>query len=749
MAVDLESGQVAVQSFVGGMTDFVFNGEGNEFQLADNFLLTPDEKLFTRPGSEINAAAVYQIPAGNQRMGTLFSYDDTLFAHSSRTIYIANPSSWFTITGPTGNPTLSAGTTSNYLARAYWNKHVLVVNDAFAKPVKLFPTGVGAYAVRTAGLPTLASSPTGSGTAGTSNYLYAFTYAFTYVVDGVTFEDEGPVTLIEVPTINSPDVSAVTLSGIPILSNGSTDNYDTANVKVRIYRTEADQTILYKIAEISNGTTSYVDSAADSAIINNQQIYTTGDVVEHDTPPPAKYLHVCQGIAYYGHIKEGTQILKNRVRQSVPDDPDSVPGSFFVDFDQEVKGISSFTGNPVVFCTSKMYRLEGFFDELGRNGIVAKEFSSTIGSLNHNGIVQIKDGIVFPGNDGFYWTDGFQFNRISEKLITTYREATQTQAQRDAIVGEYDKKNNRVYWSMRKTTGSADNDMLFVLDLRFGTRPNSAFTTWSGGASFAPTALVVHQDILRRGDSRGYLMRHEDGMLTDPKIDTTKVPTLWTKQTITYDYKSVFSNFGAPQIRKWVSSILPSLRNISNVSVQIYSHNDDTNVFTPLVEIKDTSQVVWGEPNAVWGGDKCLWNYFKLIEEERRFPAGKLRCSYKQIRITNSYTQITSSDSLGTGDVDATAKTLTLISPNAWPSDIIDYYVSFSADDFSAQYLVKSQAGGVLTFDDPLNRTMDWLGTTWKLKGYAKGEVLNLLGYIIYFSPISKSFKPYQRGGGA
>ena len=744
MAVDLEANQVSVESFVGGMTDFVFNGNAAEFELGDNFLLTPDEKLFTRPGSEINSATVYQIPAGNQRVGSLFSYEDTLFVQSARNVYIAD-SSWATITGPTSNPVFAAGTTANYMAHAYWNKHILLVNDSFAKPVKLFDNGSG-YDVRTAGLPKLASAPTPSGTAGANNYVYALTHYVTYTINGVLFEDESSLTLVEASSLDAPDSNSITLSSIPVLSNGSFDNYDTTNLKIRIYRTEANQTIFYLLAEITNGTTSYVDSTADSTLVNNQTIYTTGDVVENDAPPPSKYIHVVGGIAYYGHVQENSQVMTTRIRQSVPDNPDACPETFFIDTEQEIKGLSSFSNNPIVFCESKIYRIEGFFDELGRGNPVLQEFSETIGSINHNGIVQTREGVLFPGNDGFYWTDGFQIRRISEKLINTYREATRTQAQRNAIYGTYDKKNNRVFWSMRKTTGSADNDILFVLDLRFGLRPNSCFTTWTGGLSFSPTSIVVHDGTLYRSDSRGYLLKHDDSYLTDPKIDTSTTPDNWTTQTIIYDYKSVFTNFGAPHIRKWVSRVLASLRNISNVSVQIYSHNDDSNIFVPLVEIKDTSQVVWGDPTAVWGGDQCLWDYYKLIEEERRFPSGKLRCSYKQIRITNAYTLITSSEFLDEGALDSTAKTLTLSGSNTWPAECVDYYLSFETDGYIEQYLVTDRASQVLTFDDPDNETIDAAATNWRLKGYARGEVLNLLGYVIFFSPISKTFKPYQGG---
>lgn len=736
---DLEAQTYVVDDFTGGMSDFIFDGVPNEAQLLENFILTPEGKLLTRQGSEINSSTVYQVPSGNQRVGTLFSYEDTLFVQAMRNVYIAG-TTWGTIASP--NPVFSIGTSSAYIAHTYWNRHIILVNSEYAKPVKLLKSG-STYVVRTAGLPEVSPAPGAAGTAGAQNYLYAFTYFVQYTVDGVVFEDEGPVTQIEVNNVNAPNVNAITLSSIPQITNGSFDNYDVANIKIKIYRTETNSSIFYYVSEVTNGTTSYVDNTADATIVNNVLLYTTGDVVENEAPPACKFVHSVEGYTFYAATKENGVEYKNRIKQSLPEDPDSVPSDFITEVPQEITGISSFDGNPLVFTTSKIFRLEGVYDELGRGGTVAREYSETIGALSHNSIVQAREGVFFAGNDGFYHTDGYKITRISERFLSTYKTATLTAAQKARIVGTYDKTNNRVLWAMSSSTAASDNDMLFVLDLRFGVRPNACFTTWKGGTSFAPSAIAMHLGQLFRGHTNGYLLKHDDTYLTDPKIDTTVSPTSWQKQTIVYDYRSTFTNFQAPHIRKWVSRILLSIKNVSNSSVQIYSHNDNTNVFVPLVEVKDDSQLVWGDPNAVWGDDSYLWNYFKLIEEERRFPKNTLRCSYKQVRITNAYTEVVSSTLLGNVTVDATAKTATLVGLLEWTPELVDYYISFASDAYATEYRVVSYTSTVLTYADPGNTSTS--GTkAFKIRGYAKGEVCNLLGFTIYYSPISKTFKPYR-----
>lgn len=742
---DFEAQQLQVSEFIGGPTDFPLDGAPSEYEKAENLGFTPTKKLITRPGSDIFNDTVFQVPAGSQRIGSLISNGDDLLVQSGRNIYVAGSSSWTTITNP--NPALTEGDTTNFISHGIWNDHVIVCSDAYAKPVKIYNDATSGYVVRTAGLPAL-SAPGLAGTAGANSYLYALTYSYTYTIGDLTFEDEGPTVLAQISSIDAPDSNSITVSGIDVLSNGSTDNYDTANIVVRVYRTQNNGTIFFKVAEITNGTTSYVDSTSDTTLANNVVLYTTGGVVDNDPPPRAKYTHVVNGTTYYANVKEGSSIDPTKVMQSVAGDPDSVPVTFFTQTDENITGISSFNSNPIVFTKNKIYRIEGFFDAVGGGGMFAEEFSETIGSLNHNGIVQTRMGLFFPGNDGFYWTDGYRVQRVSRKIFKRYRDATADQDQKDKIYGTYDRENDVVYWSMLSTTAATDNDTLYALDLRWGLRENSAITTWVGGTSFVPTAITFHARKLHRGDSRGYLFFHDDTLLTDKKVDVSVAPSLWNRQAILYEYLSTSVNFGLPQTRKWVNKLLLSVKSEANVSALIESNNDDSNNLKELVEVKDISQLVWGDNSIVWGTvddvGRPFWDVVNLVEQKRRFPAGSMRCSHKQIRITNAMTNIWNSDKFESATVDGTAKTATLPTLE-WTTDVVDYFISFEDDGYTEEYQILSIAAGVLTFDVTSLQTAPADGTSkWIIKGKAKGQVLHMLGYIIYWTPISKSFAVYQ-----
>ena len=141
-----------------------------------------------------------------------------------------------------------------------------------------------------------------------------------------------------------------------------------------------------------------------------------------------------------------------------------------------------------------------------------KGYLDTVGCVSDTSIVQTDFGTFFAGNDGFYWTDSFKVIKVSNEFNERYRALVNNNKR---IYGAYDEENSRIYWSTQREAVSADVDSCFVLDLRFGIRPDSCFTTLSGGDNFAPTAMVFFQKEWIRADYRGYIFKHNKNLLTD------------------------------------------------------------------------------------------------------------------------------------------------------------------------------------------------------------------------------------------
>lgn len=580
-----------------------------------------------------------------------------------------------------------------------------------------------------------------------ATYNYAFYYSYTYTVGSLTFEDRGPVTVKQYEDVIAIDTQPLTISGISVLTNTASSNYDTATIKVKIFRTTNAGTTYYFAGEVTNGTTTFTDRTVDTSLINNEQIYTAGGVVSNGTPPLARVIHIANNTGYYGYItdSDGT-VFSKRILQSVPGDPDAVPSTFSDDLEDDVIGINSVKGVIIVFCKNSLYRLEGGFDLLGRGSISHVSISNTTGCESISSIVRIENALVFAGNDGFYVTDGYQVSKLNQQWEETYKSLVSTSTRAKNIIGTLDKYNKRVLWAGQALTASSDNDTVYCLHLNFGLKPMSAFSTWTNGSSFYPSALTVFNKVLLRADSRGYLFQHADTYLTDPRIDTGVTATSWAKKAIIYNYTSCATDFGQDQVRKWVVETNFAFKADSNQSVQIISINDDGRQTRNLTPIRFRGQLIWGDPSVEWGDESIIWDYQGLVTGKRNFPSGQLRCNYKQVKFTNAYVVIVASSGYGTATVDGIANTATLNTPGyTWPVDCEDYELSFDNDGYIRKYPVTIRTDTVLTFTDVDTIAPSGSALEWELWGYPKGEMGTLLHYSLTYAAFSQS--PQDAGG--
>jgi hypothetical protein len=602
-----DTGLLEQTDFSGGVTDNTIGSTSNKYAAADNLLITASKKLQSRAGSALDNTTAPLIPAGQQRIGTLINYnnDENLLVQSGKNIYVRGTDGEYdTVVGPTGNSVFANTGVADRVSYAQWNKHVVVCSTANDKPQKIFRDG-NTFKCLTCGLPGLASEPIIAGQAGENTYLYGFLLWNSYDIDGTTFEDFGPTTVMEASSIADPSVNNVTISNIPVLSNGLIDNYDTAKIRIKIYRTIAGGTSMFFVGEVINGTTSFVDNVGDTNLQSGEPIYTTGQILDNDPPPIAKYVHITNGVAYYA--------VGNQVFQAVSGDVDSCPVDLFSDLDEDITGISSINGVPIVFGKRRIWRLEGIFDELGSGQTIPQKISDTAGCLNHNSIVQTNAGLFWFGVDGIYFTNGYQISKVNDDRNESYAAVIATDEQKKNVYGMYDRETNRVWWSIQKDQASLDADSCEILDLRWGIRADSTFTTASGGDSFAPTALCIFKSKLYRADKRGYVFIHDSKLTSDPKVDVFTEASLWNTQPIIYDFKSISYDFGTASVRKYVSKIILVCKNESNLSLAVKSINDENRITDYLIPVRFRGNLIWGDPNAIWGDTTMIWNFDQVI----------------------------------------------------------------------------------------------------------------------------------------
>ena len=489
---------LTVKDFVGGQTDFPVGANTAQFEKADNLVINQYGDLETRPGLlyDFTTTGIRARLSTNLRVGLLMpqyvgtNKDFTLLKQSSTKLFYDNGTTRTELQGPASTAAFSVASMDETVSCSYaeWNEHTYITHESpYQLPVKVYRDSGGSMRLRTASLPMVnAASTTVTGGAGTS-FLYAFVYKYSYSVGSTAYEDLGRPYIKEFTSLSAdPSATPHAVAVIPVLANGTGEHYDTSVIKVQIYRTTGGGSILYYVGEVTNGTTTYSDVTTDATLLAaNNPLYTTGGVLENDRAPKCKYIHSTSDFAYWAHGYEVTttgadgDFIPQRIWQSKRGDPDSVPASFYTDIEEPITAISSIKSIPIVFGENSVYRLDGTFDVLGRGGLFPRKISDRVGCVGHLSVVQTLDGLYFAGNDGFYFTDGYQITSLSaEDFKETYSRLIITATQKKRISGTYDALNKRILWSCRDADRDTDTENNCIFSMYV---PAKKFTRWHSG----------------------------------------------------------------------------------------------------------------------------------------------------------------------------------------------------------------------------------------------------------------------------
>ena len=653
-------------------------------------------------------------------------------------ITTGDPIKFTTLTGTLPSP-LVAGT--NYFA---------IVTTAYQ--FKVATSKVNALAGANIDLTTNGSGAIYFGKSGTddNSYVYAIFYKYDYNVFDQLFIDLGPTTLAQRQGVAKPDYFPINVN-LPTLTNGVGDHYDTANIKVEIYRTISGGQELYKVGEVTNGTAVFTDSTSDDDLQLNEAIYTSGGAPDNDPPPAAKYCHTVNNVTYYANLKIDGEIFPSTIKQSQYLDPDSVPASYEDQLEDEITGISSVQDIPIVGCRKHIYRVDGTFDIVGRGGMTHRRLSDHAGLLSHESFVQAEGSLFWLGNDGIYVTEGFRCTKVTNHWNGTYRQFRDSLKDKTRkIKGVFHERERFIFWTIstvNKVTGQEECDALILLDLNWGISDEMTCMLWKGFSTFDPTSVVIWNDELHRADKRGYVLKFSLNFASDDKIVAGSDPATWFHETIIYQYRTGAFNFGSDFKRKTANKLLLNANTTTNLSMQLTAINDDGRIQRPFTPIRWRKNFEWGDEDFVWGDPNFEWYYGGIISVDRRFPAKGLRFNFLQIDLSNAFINIVNSDLYGLADVDATLKTVTLqdAANSDWPAQAVDYFIYLEQDNYQHGYLITGRTADTITIYDPTN-TLQTTAQKWQIKGYKKGEVLNLVGYSISYAETSRSYDTYNQG---
>jgi hypothetical protein len=590
------------------------------------------------------------------------------------------------------------------------------------------------------------------------NYTMLFSYL--YHVGPTEFVDKGqpalPQNILTYESALNTDGGSseqskygVAMANIYVHSNSTTDNWDladTTNFKKEIYRTPANGTEYFLttvddlLGSITNAATTYTDNTNEEFIDLQEALYTNGGIVENEAPRPAKYIHILDNIAYYGWVKDGSDEYKNRILQSVPGDPDSVPFDFFIDIDdKELRGISSAKNNVVALGDRHIYRISGVFDLLGRGGMEREIISDETGCLSPKSVVQTDVGVFFAGKSGFFYTDSFQVLKISEHLDISYRDWVDTAAKAAMIVGKYDSINRRVYWTVATGTAPTAPSKVLVLHLDFGIKKQMCFTTWSGGFvgtnGYKPTAVSVLGPDFYVGTENGYVLKHTLGNYMDLRVEIGVSPDLWVKRTLYYKIKTTDYDYSAPFVRKYATRVNAVFKQYTNLSAQITNDVDRGRVSANCAAIRSRKLADWGDPN-VETPTGFVAKLGDIIDERRHFASTTFRFSNMNLELKNAFVVVTSSDVIGNATVAGSTVTLNNLA-KSWPLYVVDYQIELNGTLYT---VTTRNSATVIT----VSGTPTAGSQAWELWGYPKNEFMQLVGMNVSFDLLGKTQKEYQ-----
>lgn len=581
------------------------------------------------------------------------------------------------------------------------------------------------------------------------NYRAAF--RFDYTVGSTSFTDRGPpstpINVIEFE--NQEDTGstekgrfATEISNLYAYANASNYNYDiadTTNFRKEIYRTIAEGQFYYRAdvngvaADVANATTTYSDYSLDDYLVDQLELYTNTGAPDNDAPPLAHAVHQTNDIAYYAK--------GNRVYQSLPSDPDSVPGDFFEEFEENVVAISSTRSAVVVFGSSRVYRLSGVRTELGQGVLSHETIFDRTGAISAQSVVKADNGVFFAGKDGFYFTDGYQCMRVTD-LEDTFRRYTDSSAKRARVQGTYDNLSKKVYWTVQ-TGSNSYPDKIWVLDLQFGVKLDATpVTTISCLHGFKPTALAFYGGILHYGDNDGYVFKQTLDRAIDLKKDTGVAATSWEAAPVYWDFKSCHHDYGSSAQRKYFTRIQAQFEmRDTNVSCQITSDADKGRKEEALPVIRSRKLATaagYGDSKFDWIGNVYTTKPGDTVDEFRWLKgSGYLRSNFRSFEFELAYCVIANSTEMGTltvanvaGNV-YTATLVSLIATRKWPLYSVDYYLNLGG----VEYPVTVRTSDSVVRFDATGLAAPTLGAyaTWELNGVPKGERVRLVSYSVNY----------------
>lgn len=366
-------------------------------------------------------------------------------------------------------------------------------------------------------------------------------------------------------------------------------------IDVILYRTENNGSVFYRCSNAPNSVTSEAvilyDAIADSELINNERLYTTGGVLESDPTPNAKFSTSGGNRLFLGGLEEQDEIAYSakqlfgeavsfsdfyRIRVSSGASADKTP----------ISALGYMDGKLIICRQQSIYFIQGD----GPNGVGVGEFSepeiisSDVGCTEPRSVLNTPAGVMFKSRKGIYLLsrglsveyigapveDFNQYNVISSLVSDKYNEARFYLSSGDCIVYNFLFKA----WSTFKnqTVVNADIWKSLPVSIKSNLIYKETENTYLDAGATGFYSMKFISPWLKLDLVQGYIRTYQLWIIGDYKSAHTLKCRIYTDydDSAFEDYSLVYNNADSPQYQFQIS--LPKQK-VESIKFEIYDSN--------------------------------------------------------------------------------------------------------------------------------------------------------------------------------
>lgn len=481
----------------------------------------------------------------------------------------------------------------------------------------------------------------GAGALSVGQYEYQVVYAWSDNEGQIQYSTPSSPIIVSCPIVNSAVILKIDTCRLTAKSN----------ISIKIYRTQANQTVLQEVTNPivplkNDSTVDYVifdDTLADSQITSNATIYTTGGVLPNSAPPSCSLITLYQNRVMIAGLEDKNLIWfsKNKFNNT---NFNTIPVEFSalntigVDPRGGPKGITALAlmdSNLIIFKENAIFLLNGDGpDDTGNGSFPDPELiSSNLGCDNANSIIITKDGLMFQSAKGIWLLDrSFGLSYIGQGVddFNSYSISSAT----------LDPNDNLIYFT---TT----NGPTLVYDYFIG-----QWSTWTGACNNIIDS-VVFEDLFTMVKSNGQVYTQNRNSFIDAVPASSvgnpiimEIVTPWISSGQMLGWQAVFRAYLLGQYKgqhqlsvsigyNFDSVFLPqntALINATSISGQNTWGSDNADGYSP-----GYTDGYWGS-SSVWGGTYQPYQ-FQINFKQQRCTSFRLKIADSQVSpYTEGYT---------------------------------------------------------------------------------------------------------------